>query len=312
MATDAGGGWYLNRELGHVKDFNRSGVSGNLGAGFALLQMYAAGYIWGVHWEDCGAPARGKRPDFVFFRPAGAGRAAACIMEAKGARNTSMSAMQKHWFRQIWPNKDEVVKLPGFGPMLPTEGRVVGTELGGPRCERKIRSFIAHGEFQGAGPNLSALPEQIGADGVLPDLLAAQRASMVNICKLLDMPETAEQMRSATSDKGFATHPRVSREMGDRVRELAGGLPGISDLPQAAAFVAPFTRLRPSGHNVPMEAAVYCEAEILAGAVRGEVEPSLPDVPWLQGSFVDEGRWALRVQAPDGVGLILRTAHPSR
>ncbi|WP_459575124.1 hypothetical protein [Cupriavidus sp. 8B] len=62
-------GWIMSPELGFVKDFNKTSFSGTLGAGLALLQMTAAGYIWGAHWEDCGAPTTGKRPDFVFFRP---------------------------------------------------------------------------------------------------------------------------------------------------------------------------------------------------------------------------------------------------
>ncbi|MGT2509504.1 hypothetical protein [Cupriavidus basilensis] len=304
LAHEEKQGWVMNSGFKRVKDFNQTGYSGTLGAGLALLQMTAAGYFWGAHWEDCGAPTTGSRPDFVFFRPGSrsGGGLEVCLLEAKGAQRASLPAAQKHWARQIWPNRYQSVSLPGLGPVAPTEGRVVVTELGGQDAIRRFRSLVAHGEFSdmGSDPSDSIVEtaDSRTTEG-LPDPLAAQRASMINVCRLLGMPETAARLRAAPTSKAFDMHPLVEREMSNRFRYILGSAQST------AAFVAPFAQLDPAG-RFPLEASVYCDEAVLAGALRGDA-PKLPaDKSWTQEAVIDEGRLEFRVQGPDGVGLIVR------
>ncbi len=301
-------GWVMGSGIEQIKDFNQSNHSGTLGAGFALLQMTEAGYFWGAHWEDCGAPKTGKRPDFVFFRPdhESAGGLAVCLLEAKGARSATMPAAQKHWVRQIWPNRDQQVSLPGYGPVVPTEGCVVVTELGGPNASARFRSLVAYGQFKGTPLGTDHMDWSGSSrriEGAPHDvLLAAQRASLINVCRLLGMPETAALLGDALRTEALDMQPRIAREISERVRIIAGS-GGTTE-----AFVAPFTELRGRWNGPPVEASVYCDATVLIGALRG-TSPELPaDAGWVQEFINDEGRPAYQVQGPDGVGLIVREA----
>ena len=297
-------GWFLSPDFSLLKDFNKTSFSGTLGAGFALLQMIQAGYVWGAHWEDCGAPTTGKRPDFVFFRTDYGGGVAACLVEAKGARSASINAAQTHWVRQIWPNRLEPICLPGCGPMLPTEGRVVVTELGGQQSKRRFRSLVAHGVFSvDAGPDPVHAAAVTGPtiEGLMPTPLAAQRASMINVCRLLGMPETAERLHLLSPNDALDRHPIVERERSVRVRELPGSASG------AMVFAAPFTELPLIRRGfAPLEASVYCEATVMDGALRGLAPKEPTSAAWVQELLVDEGRPGFRVEGPDGVGLIVR------
>ncbi|MDK3022633.1 hypothetical protein QO239_08440 [Cupriavidus taiwanensis] len=307
LANEDKQGWVMGPGFKQVKDFNQSNYSGTIGAGLALLQMSAAGYFWGAHWEDCGVPTTGNRPDFVFFRPRSrsGGGLAVCLLEAKGAQRASISAAQKHWVRQIWPNRHQSVSLPGSGPVTPTEGRVVVTELGGQHASGRFRSLVAHGQFSDTalghnhmeGSTASRTVERAPADQ-----LAAQRASLINVCRLLSMPETAARLRDVPPNEAFDIHPLVGREMSERIRVI----PGNGETTEA--FAAPFTGLRVGRGFAAVEASVYCDAAVLAGALRGDA-PALPvDTRWVQEAVVDEGRFAFRVQGADGVGLIVREA----
>lgn len=75
-------------------------------------------------------------------------------------------------------------------------------------------------------------------EGATVQLLAAQRASLINVCRLLGMPETATRLGDLPPNVALDIQPRIAREISERSHII----PGNGET--TAAFASPFTGLR--------------------------------------------------------------------
>ncbi|ABF12948.1 hypothetical protein ACUXAV_006600 [Cupriavidus metallidurans] len=323
-----GHGYSVTPAYSRLKDYVKPFLSGTLGAGLALLQMDHAGYPWMAHWEDCGGQTTSAHPDFVFFRAATATTpAAVCLAESKGSRATTTDLdVQKDWERQVWSNRHQVLTLPGGGNVAPTEGTLVSSELPGPAGKKRFRSTLVHGVFPsglpavtpatasspggGVGPNAAGGNQPLDQHAPEMDWRGIQRASLRHTCRLLDMPLTESILASRFWD-GFSlnllfTQPRPSArrvvlELRDR-RALLGW--DDQSEPDVVYAGPPQVVVQPDGSW--WGATIYCRASVLREVLRGRVVDVVDTTERRVRSWGEGGQQMIRLEAADGVGLMVR------
>lgn len=323
-------GYQLTPAYSRLKDYVKPFLSGTIGAGLTLLQMGQAGFPWMAHWEDCQGQTATAHPDFAFFRDATAFTpAAVCLVESKGSRSTTTDTkLQEDWEQQVWSNRNHPLTLPGGKLVWPTEGRLVSSELPGPTGKKRFRSALVRGSFLSRLPGQSPGPSPVPVRG--PGSTATDRqypqdqqdrppeidwwgvhgASLRHTCRLLDMPLTgtvfaSRRLYSAPVDL-LARQPRpvaraIARELRNHRALMKWGDQSESD----PVYAGPPQIVVRDG--IRWTVTLYCRSNVLRPVLRGRrADVALAGAERRDVAWQDSGRWAIRLEAADGVGLMVR------